>query len=300
MMEPHLTLADLVAPEGVDDFLSNSFGIKPSHYRGSSTRFSSLLPWVELNRILEQHRLDDPRVRLIADGSKVPPSAFIAQIVTQRGTVPRLRPEAVRKILGSGAVLVFDYIDETYSPITTLCDDLSVLLGEYVSANAYIGLKESKGFDLHQDGHEVLVLQVHGRKRWEVYGRSASRPPASSVVWEGNLEAGDVLSIPSGCWHAAQALDEPTLHLTLSIRRRTGLDLLAWLTTELRTNSVLNSPLLAKTSPREIRPRLVALTDEIRRQLTPDLFERYLESHRRTIRRRQPFMIPYSDQEVDN
>jgi hypothetical protein len=43
-----------------------------------------------------------------------------------------------------------------------------------------------------------------------------------------------VLYIPRGHWHEANAQHEPSLHLTLGIYARTGIDFLTWLVDELR------------------------------------------------------------------
>jgi hypothetical protein len=83
----------------------------------------------------------------------------------------------------------------------------------------------------------VFVLQVAGRKHWRVHdpvlpdplvnqpwgGRAeevaatAEGPPALEIV----LEPGDALYLPRGWLHAAEALGEQSLHLTVGLHRPT-------------------------------------------------------------------------------
>ncbi len=85
----------------------------------------------------------------------------------------------------------------------------------------------------------MFVIQLEGAKRWKLYGSTRPAPlrrdlendhprpaePLEEVV----LEAGDMLYLPRGYWHAAVGMGEPTLHLTVGLTRKTGHDLLTWL-----------------------------------------------------------------------
>jgi hypothetical protein len=62
-------------------------------------------------------------------------------------------------------------------------------------------------------------------------------------LWEGTLEDGDLLYIPRGWWHVALPLAEPTLHLTVGIHNRTGLDLLRWLAERMRASETFRRDL---------------------------------------------------------
>jgi ribosomal protein L16 Arg81 hydroxylase len=61
--------------------------------------------------------------------------------------------------------------------------------------------------------------------------------PKEKPYLDCTLSAGDFLYLPRGHWHAPIAVDEPSIHLTLGIKSRTGLDFLKWLKDELSTES---------------------------------------------------------------
>lgn len=251
-------LAGLLAPIDVTSFLVNSWGKEFRHVAGTPGKFSGLLPWSVLNRILEQHRLEPPRLRLTREGQPVPASSytsFQASRKTNGNGIPRLLTAEFQRNLRDGATLVLDAVDELHAPITDLAEALESSFRVRIQVNAYAGWRTSHGFDLHWDDHDVLVLQVAGRKRWKVWGMTRKYPLAKDIeralppdgepLWDGMLCDGDLLYIPRGWWHVAVPLDEPTLHLTIGVSNPTGADLLAWFADRLRTSEVVRMDLPA-------------------------------------------------------
>ena len=82
----------------------------------------------------------------------------------------------------------------------------------------------------------VLVLQIHGKKTWGLYGSPFPQPlpmpaqefnsmkaqlnvPAAPEV-ELEMEPGDILYLPRGTMHAATSNETATIHLTIGIHRQ--------------------------------------------------------------------------------
>jgi hypothetical protein len=106
-----------------------------------------------------------------------------------------------------------------------------------VQANAYITPPQNRGFDDHYDVHDVFVLQIEGTKRWIIH-EPVHTDPLRDQPWTDRrstvaeaakgeayidtvLEPGDVLYLPRGWLHAAQAQGEVSIHLTLGIHNWT-------------------------------------------------------------------------------
>ena len=123
--------------------------------------------------------------------------------------------------------------------------ELTAELGHPVQVNAYVTPPSSRGFSAHYDIHDVFVLQVAGEKRWIVHEpvhewplrtqpwtqhradveRAVESPPILDAV----LRPGDALYLPRGFLHAAEALGDVSVHLTVGIHvvtRRALLDAL--------------------------------------------------------------------------
>jgi ribosomal protein L16 Arg81 hydroxylase len=182
--------------------------------------------------------------------------------------------------LSGGASLVLDCVDEMAPRVRALAASFREALhaGNYV--NLYAGWHGQNGLDLHWDSQEIMVLQLSGRKRWQIYKPTRTNPladdmdappkPAGRPVWDGMLADGDMLYIPRGWWHVAFPVGEPSLHLTVATVPPNGTDLLQWLIGRLRHHEMvradlprLDEPGAQKAYLKALRPLLAeALGDE--------------------------------------
>jgi bifunctional lysine-specific demethylase and histidyl-hydroxylase MINA len=102
-------------------------------------------------------------------------------------------------------------------------------LRQAVNAHVFLTPQRSQGFPAHRDEHSSLVVQLDGTKQWRVYDRTTehaalrSVPTQPGLVDGGSLgaeirtytlEAGDVLYVPEGWAHEAEAQDAHSLHVT--------------------------------------------------------------------------------------
>lgn len=298
-------LEEILQPCPQEEFIASSWGKTYRHVRGWPGKFSRLLPWERLNEILQQHRLDFPRLRLTRDGQSLNASAYLRHTTGGRpkATVPRLQPAKLTKELGAGATLVLDAVDELHEPLTELAAGLELYFHERIQINAYAGWRTSRGFDLHWDDHDVFILQVTGRKRWSVYGMTRPYPlagdskqekPLSAPLWEEILQDGDLLYIPRGFWHVALPLDEPTLHLTVGVHNRAGLDLLRWATERMRSSEIFRKDLPRFATEAERAAHLAALRQELLAEWDDDLLKRYFAELDGAADARTRLSLPWS------
>jgi hypothetical protein len=263
------SLAEILEPCAPEEFLDSSWGVNVLHVGGRAGKFARMMPWGRLSQILRRHRLDFPRLRLVRDGKPLSVASYLRHTTgaRQKSSIPRLKTAELTRQLREGATLVLDAVDELCEPVEELAKNLELFFREHVQVNLYAGWQTSRGFDLHWDDHDVFILQVAGRKKWSVYGQTRPYPLANDVskaerptrapLWEGTLEDGDLLYIPRGWWHVAEPLAEPTLHLTVGVHNRTGLDLLCWLSERVRASEIFRQDLPRFAAPSE-RARHVA------------------------------------------
>jgi JmjC domain len=280
-------LADLVAPIEVRQFLTAVWGRTHRRFPGWPGRFAGLMPWAELNRVLWGHRLDFPRLRLALDGAVVPAQEYIEQVPTRRGgPVPRLLAAPLAQRLRGGATLVLDAVEELVAPVGDLAAQLEHELREHVQVNLYAGWGVTHGFDVHWDDHDTLIIQVAGRKHWRMHGVTRPAPlhrdmtlparPAGDPIDDFVLEDGDVLYVPRGHWHDVSAVGEQSLHLTIGVNPATGVDLVTWLTDQLRADEAFRAD-LPRFGPAEDRTRLAdGLRRRVAELMTPDVVDRFL------------------------
>lgn len=298
-----MTFDQLIAPMTVGEFLRDVHGRTHKLLRGAAGRFAGLLTWRDLNRILAEHRLDHPRLRLCGAGG-ADHDGFVHHSL-RRGVlrVPRLDAAALQQRLRDGATLILNDVDELHTPIGRLALALERGFREAVHANLYAAWRDQQGFHLHWDDHDVLVVQIAGRKRWRVYGPTRPAPltgdgpsmtPPSAPLWEGELRDGDVLYLPRGCWHEACGVGEPTVHVSFAIPSSTGVDFLEWFVGQLR-DDVAARENLPRFSGREARAGLVAhLRALVVDRLDDAALDRYLAEHDAHLPARPILGLPWA------
>ena len=126
-----------------------------------------------------------------------------------------------------------------------------------VQVNCYCTPPTSQGFAPHYDTHDVLVVQIEGEKRWKVYGAESACPlnemrDGNPKMDTGNakpdtflMQAGDVLYIPRGYIHEAEAEGIASLHLTFGLHPPLNKDLLTAAVEQL----AMTQPMLRETLP---------------------------------------------------
>jgi len=248
----------VVAPLGPGVFLRDYWLKTMVHIPGKAGRFAGLLAWSELNAILEQHRLTPPRLKLYRDGQAVDPALFLTPAMFG---VPRVDAGGLTACLAQGASLILDDVQELAPKVRDLMVSFQEALHTDAFANLYAGWHRQKAFNVHWDAQEAMMLQLCGRKHWKVYSPTRlhplksdveqPQPPSSAPAWEGVLNDGDALYLPRGWWHEAFPLDEPSLHLTVSLTPPTALDYLGWAMARLRNHAELRASLPIEVGARE-------------------------------------------------
>ncbi|GFH08325.1 JmjC domain-containing protein [Haematococcus lacustris] len=101
-------------------------------------------------------------------------------------------------------------------------------LGCLVGCNAYLTPPGTQGLAPHHDDVELWVCQTEGTKRWRVYAPLGGYPlPSQSsrnlrqeelgeLLLDITMKVGDVLYLPRGTVHQAEAQEQGSAHLTIS------------------------------------------------------------------------------------
>lgn len=190
-------------------------------------RYAGLLSIADLDGFLRTDAARTPRVSLADGGRKgsaaVPPEEFIEE-GGARVDLPRL----LRRF-DAGATLVVSQFHELHAPLARFCRGLEKAFLHGVQANIYLTPPGAQGFRVHFDTHDVLVLQVTGRKAWRVWDRLPFAAPTRLTPWANNHEPqgephevlmapGDALYLPRGVMHDAAAQEgEASLHVTVGL-----------------------------------------------------------------------------------
>ncbi|GAA3304235.1 cupin domain-containing protein [Streptomyces cinereospinus] len=292
---------------GGDTFLAQTYHRSYAHFPGVADT-AGLFSWDDLNRIIATQRLEPPRLRLSADGEMVPLHRYAIPTTNRRAvTWSRILPSEFHAQLRDGASLVLDAVEKIHPPVGVAAEGLARFLGTSVQANVYASWTEREGFGRHWDDHDVVVVQLHGSKRWRLWGVTREAPtfrdvespeePEGDPVADLVLSPGDVLYLPRGWWHSVTA-DQGTesLHLTFGMVTHTGADLMLWVVDQLRSSLALREDIPRFASLPEQSDFIEAVRREVLDMMAdPRLVERWAESTDTTDLGHAIPSLPYVD-----
>jgi ribosomal protein L16 Arg81 hydroxylase len=193
----------------------------------------------DLEQVLRGIEPVSPDLQLYDQG-RISEDAF-TQWAMANGIPRRRLDERFGGLMARGATLVLNNLEMHSADARRLTEEVGRFTGFPTRSNAYLSFGGEGSFGAHWDTHDVVVLQLVGRKRWRVSPPSFPLPlpghpsrgsghaaPSLSVV-DTLLEAGDLLYLPRGWWHEVTPLQEPSLHLSVGIYVPSVFDALNWL-----------------------------------------------------------------------
>jgi bifunctional lysine-specific demethylase and histidyl-hydroxylase NO66 len=200
--------------------------------------FDDLLALATADDAITGAGLRPPALRVVQDGQVLDARRYTRRARTGAHTIDDLvDPGRVLDLFAGGATVVLQSLHRWSTPVARFCRDLELEVGHPMQANAYLTPPGATGLAPHHDTHDVFVLQVHGTKHWTVREPVIEAPLArhrsdhavageQAVLFEAELQPGDVLYLPRGFVHAASAQEGMSLHLTIGVLATTVHDLL--------------------------------------------------------------------------
>jgi lysine-specific demethylase/histidyl-hydroxylase NO66 len=171
-------------------------------------------------------------VRLFRRGEQVPREQYTRG--RERGVRDRYHlvdPDRVRRLVAAGATLVLDDLQSHSDPVAAFAARVAEATGYETDCAAFLTPGGTRGAAPHFDMVSGFLRQVWGSKRWRVGAparrwpnrRTEADPAAVEVepVLDVVLHAGDCLYIPRGFVHVGDTTDEPSAHLSVSVRSAT-------------------------------------------------------------------------------
>ena len=204
-----------------EGFLQATWGRRPIVHPGEDPLgFVDLLTLDDVDRILSTTSLRTPAFRLVEAGEQIPETAYTRSGTTGSKPVAGMAdPARVFELFRDGATIVFQGLHRYHEPVTRFCRELEIELGHPCQVNAYVTPAGAQGLELHDDPHDVFVLQAFGRKSWEIHtapGEDQREPLRAEIG------PGDCIYMPTGTPHAASTQRSLSGHLTV------GVHVVAW------------------------------------------------------------------------
>ena len=223
-------LTSLLHPISLQTFLS-TYWEKSLLFvqRGNAGYYEDLLTDQILEDFVSSSDARYPAIMLAKDGVYYPRQAYCEDIKIGHvifSGVPNLKRLSAE--YAKGATIALTSLDRSWRPLGDLCIRLEQQLDHGINTNVYITAGETLGFPPHYDTHDILVLQIAGKKLWNVYEPTIKLPDVTQAcdpkgyspgprITEIELHAGDLLYLPRGFGHAAATSDSHSAHVTVGI-----------------------------------------------------------------------------------
>lgn len=289
---------DLIAPMSLAGF-KLLFEERPE-YRVWQTQANPdlIFGWSDLNLVLSQQRINDIDVVILRNGEKVDTQEVTEKVRRKFITANQLNSEKLLAVLKTGGAIRISRIDEKLERLESMAIDVERVLGCQVNINLYAGFGSVPALPVHTDTHDVLVVQLEGKKVWDVFGFGDDpfpiRHPAESdcptnTVWTGELKKGNMLFMPRGSWHKARVINNvPSLHITIGFNHVMLHTFPAWLEKRLSRYPIYQEHLLGwKTdNDTDTESRIRQVIGAI---LAPGFLSQFRENRRELVPKR--FMI---------
>jgi bifunctional lysine-specific demethylase and histidyl-hydroxylase NO66 len=229
--------------------------------------FADLFSLADVDHILSLTTPRFPAFRMVKDGRQLDPRSYTRSGRVGGQPVNDLAdPAAVYELFHGGATIVLQSLHRFWPPLVRLSRDLELALTHPVQVNAYITPPASQGLGVHHDEHDVFVLQVHGRKQWDVHDPDGR--PEDRLI-EAELGPGDCLYIPQRFPHAAWTAQTASVHLTVGVVPVTWADMLRRAVASAVEGALSGEPLPAgfAADPAALTAGVAEQLGEVRRRL---------------------------------
>lgn len=229
----------IISPVGVEKFFADYWEKKPLFIRRDDPGyFNGTLTSTDIDSYFQNQHISPGFLNVMINGEPSPPErwTYTAVKVSNNFSQRIIDLNKLLKLFSEGATIIINGSENAFSSLIGLRRALEDELKCFVQANVYITPPDSQGFNPHFDAHNVFILQIYGRKCWNIYDSPFEMPVRTESVKEMNyagrepseqinLSAGDLLYIPRGVVHSARAERTSSIHVTIGpmLRHRASL-----------------------------------------------------------------------------
>jgi len=240
---PFAILPRLLGELSPATFVERYFARLPHTAAGAAGSLTGLAGWERLGAILE-------RARGRAD-------LLVARDDERRPGAPPASLEDAREAFTEGYTLVVRHAEQWDEDLEGLAAALRRDLAGPANVHLYFTPAGRRGFVWHYDVEDVFVVQASGSKAFSLRKNTTDPWPLLETLPRGmdvrrersplgtsaRLGTGDVLYVPAGWWHAAQAVED-SVTIAAGVLTTTALDLLDFVRTRLTASPVWRQRLL--------------------------------------------------------
>jgi ribosomal protein L16 Arg81 hydroxylase len=226
-IKPRFGLNWLIGDEELESFMNKIWSKEILFInRDNPDYYSDLIRLEDINRLINSKHFTS--IDMVRDNQILMPNVY------DNGS----NKESIFEWYKNGATIIIDNLEKNSTNALEMCESLSreIPYVHRVIANLYFTPSSSQAFNLHSDWQDVFIIQLEGKKRWEVYKPDYKYPTTEAqsdlfmnseydLIFDQTLLPGNLLYVPRGFPHKVITEEEFSIHITLSIIPYNNLDL---------------------------------------------------------------------------
>jgi 50S ribosomal protein L16 3-hydroxylase len=270
-----MNVESLLGDFGLAKFVAEYLYRLPLAAPGAAESVKSLGTWESLGEILGA---ETPEVMLVRDGERLKAN--------------RLSDEREARVVSDdGCAIIVRHAERQHPGIGRLAESFEQAFCGPVDVQMFVTPPGRTGFSWHYDAEDVFILQTAGSKDYALRKNTVNPWPLEETLPKDmrydreimplmtvSLEAGDLLYIPCGYWHKADASrsTEAAISLAVGVMSRTAVDVFDRLRRRVIDSMLWRqrlpvvgaaSPLTAGELEQEYRELFVQLSEDLGKML---------------------------------
>ncbi|MFF6952991.1 JmjC domain-containing protein [Streptomyces iakyrus] len=212
--------------------IGGNWGKRPLHAEGVLDT-SALLTAEDIDRLIDSRTLRVSQLWVCNEGRNLPPSTYMSigeqprsRSVGSTADVRRVMalategspdPVKVAQHLANGASLTLNQVDQYIPALRAMCQQFEEETHIRAGVILFVTPPSAQAFSLHADPHDIIVMQTHGTKRWEIHPTVWEREnDPDAQVRHLVMKPGDMLYVPEGTPHLVRTTEDGlSIHQTI-------------------------------------------------------------------------------------
>ncbi len=185
----------------------------------------------ELQQHLNNPLLKPEWVHLKTDGSNVSTDSSVIEKNVQRRFLKFMDKNIIERELRKGGALVLEGLDILDPNINAFCAKIEEALPcSLTNSVAFFSQTQSEAYGGHADSDDVLVIQLGGKKIWDIFEPQQRRYLGNDnqneyqlgpVLQQITMKPGDALYLRAGVPHRCHTAADYSLHIAIDLLDRT-------------------------------------------------------------------------------
>jgi len=185
----------------------------------------------ELQQHLNNPLLKPEWVHIKTDGKTVSTSTSLVEKIVQRRALNFMDKNIIERELRKGGALVLEGLDILDPGINAFCAKLEESFPcSMTNSVAFFSQSQNEAYEGHVDSDDVLVIQLSGKKTWDIFAPQQRRYLGTDnqnehqlgpVQQQITMKAGDVLYVRAGMPHRCHTAADHSLHIAFDLLDRT-------------------------------------------------------------------------------